>query len=414
LSALATASRFYQGINRLYAPPEGYSDFPFTWIFDGPEAGLVADNNYPNQFIDVQSGWGDFIARRVLGLDTMLLTGPNGGQFQIKDARGRYLQSLPQYAGNNSGGFSLSQSMADMAIVPEILYRELTNISFDLYGYSGGIKPSGAVTGAVAQLAFQGVRRVKTVPTSKYTFRPKPYTYVTYGALLGGTGISPTNATSVIQAVNNYDFDLYQIFAFFAPMLEFVEEGTAAIFFQPQNPPLVPPQLVTITITSSVGDNLPLTVTVSGYAITIQAATNSVGQVISTAAQVAAAINANPAASQLVIATAVSPVPSLVITPTGLGPSPLVGATLSQNTPWAKMLLFDQNSVQVYSEAMLDLFVNAGSYYKGGGGVVTPLHYAQNSRIRMDITPLLWVGLETQSTPLWATLHYVGEQRIPC
>ena len=405
MGAIVTPSRALRGFDRPYRPPAGYSDFPFTWVFDATS--LTPGQNYPNQFVTVQSGYGDFILRRIMGLDTVLAHG--SGQFQMKDMSGRYFQSLPQNVGQSAGSNSLVGCAADIAILPERRYKELSNIGFDLYDIGAG------AANKALQIGFQGVRRIQSSPPPEFTYRPKTYSYVTYSALLGGTASSPTLTTQVIQPVLNYDFDLMQIYLFFQQLLAFITDSTASLFFTPTLPLAAPPELVTIQITAPVGNNLPLTVTVNGYAIVVQPATNGIGQIVSTGNDVANAINSNPQSAAFVFATSVYPTePLQTRTPAGVGPVPVVSVEfLSANTSWAECLLFDQNSVQVYSQAMLDLFVNAGSYYKNGA-VVPPLHYAQNSRIRMDITPTIFVGLETGSSPLWATIHYVGRQRIPC
>jgi len=408
MGTIVTPSRMLRGFDRPYSSPAGYSDFPFTWVYDG--SSLTRGNNYPNQFVTVQSGYGDFILRRIMGLDTVLE--PGSGQFQIKDMSGRYFQSVPQNIGPNAGNGSLAGCAADIAILPERFYKELSNIGVDLYD----VAPSGGIASAPAsQIGFQGVRRIQSNPPPGFTYRPKTYTYVTYGAILGGTVLSPTLTTQVIQPVQNYAFDLMQVYLFFQRLLAFITDSSAALYFQPVQPLAAPPELVTIQILTPVGDNLPLTVTVTGYAIVVRPATNALGQLISTGIEVANAINSNPEASALVFATAVYPTQPLeTLTPVGVGPNPVVNpAFFSPNASWAQCLLFDQNSVQVYSQAMLDLFVNAGSYYNNGA-VVPLLQYAQNSRIRMDITPTIWSGVEAESSPLWATIHYVGKQRIPC
>lgn len=395
-----------QGLKRPYSPPLGYVDYPFTWLYDAVLNNLIRGDSYANQYIDIQSGYGDFVCRRILGLDTILA---KGGRAQIRDMRGRYFQSLPLY--NNAVG-SLAGSSGDIALNPEQRYAELSQIVFDLYDIGLGVGPG--ITQTAAQLAFQGVRRVKVAPPVTKKYRPKPYTYVTNGALLGGTADSPVATTSVIQPVNNYDFDLYQVWIFFANMLEFAVAGaTAILYVTPSLPLAAPPELVTVAITTPVGDNLPLTVTVNGYAVTIQPATNALGQITSTGQQVAAAVAANPAAAALITIIPVYPLPNYVTTPSGVGPSPVVGPTLSVNTSWATCLLFDQNGVQIANSAPLDVFVSAGSYYRNGA-IVPPLHYQQNARIRMDITPQIQTYIEAPSNPLWATIHYVGEQRIPC
>ena len=102
----------------LYTPPAGYYDLPMTWLYDGSGLtdGTVA---LPNQQVPILAGYGDFILRRVVGLNNLLNAG--SGQFQIRDSLGRYLQSVPQYVGKGGVG-QIKGNAADMAISPEVLY----------------------------------------------------------------------------------------------------------------------------------------------------------------------------------------------------------------------------------------------------------------------------------------------------
>ena len=104
---------------RRYTPPDGFDDLPFTYVFNGDD--LVNGTNARNQFVYIEGGLGDFILRRVVGLDTVV--NPVGGQFQIEDDFLRYIQADPVFV--NGGG--------ELPIVPELRYRELGAIRFDLY-----------------------------------------------------------------------------------------------------------------------------------------------------------------------------------------------------------------------------------------------------------------------------------------
>jgi hypothetical protein len=405
--SVLTPSKMMQGFSRPYAPPAGYSDYPFTYIYDplnpnGTQVPLVNGNNYPNQFIAIDSGYGDFILRRVMGLDT-ILSNTASGQYRIRRMNDAYIESLPICVGTGGAG-TLASNSAQIAILPELFYKELSQIRFDLYDIEMALQGS--------QLGFQGIRRLPSVGGSGFKYRPKSYTYVTNSALFGGIPNFPNQTTSVIQAVSNYDFDLYQIFLFFQDLLYLpLSEGVnGGLVVQPALPEMVSPDSLVFTVLTPVGDNLPLTVTVSGSTVTVSPATNGAGAIISTAAQVAAAVNATPAASVLVVVTAITDAAS-TLTPTGTGN--VLGPFLSADDSFATCLLFDQNSVQCSNVAMLDLFMNAGSYYRNGA-IVPPLWYQQNSRIRMDVTPAMFKIKLVGSQPLWLTINYVGRQRIPC
>ena len=106
----------------MYAPPQGYEDFPFIYAFDGAAAGLVNGSNALNQYIYIQSGWGDFIMRRCVGLANVIA--PAGGSFQLRDSQNRPLSSDPILIGSVND---------DLAFPDEVVYPETTKIGFDLY-----------------------------------------------------------------------------------------------------------------------------------------------------------------------------------------------------------------------------------------------------------------------------------------
>lgn len=106
----------------MYAPPDGYEDFPFLYVFDGAAVGLVNGSTSLNNFIYIQSGWGDFIMRRCVGMAAVV--NPSGGSFQIRDSQNRPLSSEPILIGNVDD---------DLAFPVEVPYPETTKISFDLY-----------------------------------------------------------------------------------------------------------------------------------------------------------------------------------------------------------------------------------------------------------------------------------------
>jgi hypothetical protein len=180
---------------RPYTPPPGYYDLPYTYAFNA--GNLTNGNNYQNQQIYIQGGYGDFAARRIVGLNRILNPNPTG-QFQVMRAsQGVYQSSNPVQSANSP----------ELAIAPEEWYPETGQIGFDLYGV---LLPSNPIA---AQIAFQGVRRLKGAGAShrpSYKFQPKSYTYVADVTL-------PSQSIGFVSSytkVDNYDFELYQVLLF--------------------------------------------------------------------------------------------------------------------------------------------------------------------------------------------------------
>jgi hypothetical protein len=375
----------------LYTPPEGFVDAPFAWVYDlnnpnGQNVPLTNGQNYPNQFISIDSGWGDFILRRIAGLDRALNNAASG-QYQIRDMIGRYLQSLPTCVGLG-GPVQPSQSTAQIAIVPEVPYKELSQIRFDLFDIKRASDGS--------QVIFQGVRRVARSVKPAPPYKARPFTYV-FQTILTGSLLQQT-----YEQISDYDFDLYEIYIFYNTLLELAAEGEAFIQVVPVlSPANFPPQDTTIYLNAS-GPNQIFNIEVTGPAIVVTLATNGLSGVLTSGFELQAAIAANPATSQLISINVLSG--GLNASPSTPGPEPVVGATSDPNLSQAQVLLFDQNIVQTYSAPMLDLFVNAASYYKNGA-IVPPLFYQRNSRLRMDFY---------NAPNTLATILYVGHRRIPC
>ena len=103
----------------LFTPPEGQYDTPFIFVFDATS--LSNGQDAPNQRIDMDPGIGDFICRRVAGLQSVV--NPVGGRFQMKDDLLRSLQSFPVYANGTD----------EIAIPDGVFYSKTGAIRFDLY-----------------------------------------------------------------------------------------------------------------------------------------------------------------------------------------------------------------------------------------------------------------------------------------
>jgi hypothetical protein len=173
-----------------YAPPPGYYDLPFTWAFD---ASIFANGStQKGNSIYLLGGYGDFLLRRIVGLDRILAKDGTGMYRISRASRNVYMSSDPVQAPN----------CPELAIVPGELYPETGTLYFDLYGI---LKPTAALT---SQLAFQGIRRQKgTKDTVTYKNFQKTFTYKV-GAILSAVAGSPIHtATQIVD----YDFELYQI-----------------------------------------------------------------------------------------------------------------------------------------------------------------------------------------------------------
>src|SRR5579862_8600464 len=191
--------------SRLYTPPAGYYDLPFTWLYDG--SALTDGKDALNQFVYLQGGYGDFILRRMVGFDRLLeaatTTDPTvGGRFQTRDRYKAPMQSAPEFAMTRSPTFA----KPDWGIPHEELFPETGQLSFDLYNVL-----RNADNPATAQLAFQGVRRMKGAYVRRPGFRarPKTFTYVPISPPL--TGLVGADAVYLRLKIDDYDFELYNI-----------------------------------------------------------------------------------------------------------------------------------------------------------------------------------------------------------
>ncbi len=186
-----------------YTPPPGFIDLPFIWAFDGSE--LTDGENYRNLFVYLIGGYGNFILRRVAGLDRVL--NPSG-TYQIKDRNNLPWQSDPVVAGGSK----------DLMIAPELEFPETGFIRFDLANVQ---KPALATS---AQVAFQGVRRISG-STPRQNVNPKSFTYIMEVDISGlPSGGKVTGRTQVV----NYPFLLEQVMLF-----EEAEDGTLTAITDP-------------------------------------------------------------------------------------------------------------------------------------------------------------------------------------
>lgn len=375
-------------MTKLYSPPEGYIDLPFTWAYDG--SGLTNGLNYLNQNVYLLGGYGDFIMRRVVGLDRLLAAG--SGLYQLKDRNNKEWQSLPVIVDGSS----------ELMIVPEQPYPETGLIRFDLYDIQ---KPAVATS---AQLAFQGVRRIKSsAPPIKGKVDPRTFTYIMTADLSGVT------AGGIIRGrvqVVDYPFLLEQLMVFTEDLAttEFAEEASATLTFAAANLG-ASGNLISVTL-DAIAPNQALSIVVAGDAITIFSATDGLSTPLTTGNQLLALWNATAAATNLatltVVAGGASPLP--VISASSTTNTFSGGGFLNQiSTPQVAMTLFDDNKVATSNIPILDIYMDGSP---GGvhdnGAVVTPLPYRKDSQIYIDFTLL--------TTPLVVVVYLVGKQIYPC
>ncbi len=385
---------------KLYTPPPGFYDLPFTWTYDASQ--LTDGNDYQNQFIYLLGGYGDFMLRRIVGLSQIL--NPATGQYQIrKRDSGEYIQSERTYAANAFQNY----------YCPEIPYRELGNIRFDLYKILRPVTPGPQA----AQLAFQGVRRLpgsQIVRPVRAT--PKTFTYLMNVSL---PNPYPAPAVSSFLQIDDYDFELYNIILTVligASLTIQIEPG----WFATANTANYPGALGnTITFEKIQNANQAAqSVTVSGTNIVYLPQTDGAGNAITTLAQAVAFLNATPAVAALANFTFAGLGGPGTINFGSFGPSAFTGgSTAPVTSPTAALWIYDHARVQISNAPVLDIYVDGSSegFYGSQvgqargqqGALVPPLYYPKESQIQIDV-----MNLTAAATGLVITL--VGKQYYPC
>jgi len=379
--------------SRLYTPPPGFYDLPYTYAFDAST--LVNGNSYPNQQVYIQGGYGDFAVRRVVGLNR-ILAGNGTGTFQLMRAsQGVYQSSNPVQAPN----------APELAIVPEEWYPETGQIGFDLFGIA---LPSNTAT---AQIAFQGSRRLPgTSPLIGYKADPRTYTYIAEGNL---TQVASQNARVVTYTpIDNYDFLLYQLMIFQeAPAsLEIDQSDSGYNITLVAVEPGPAGNQISFEVTGIGTPNLPLVITVAGSAISVQPQTNGSGLPVALMSGLVAQLNANPAVAALVTITTTTPAGSpFLVSPaeflTGGGLSPIT-------SPVCSIQVFDQNQVGISNIPILDIFYNGapGTPYENGA-VVPPLMFRRNTLVEIDFYSQI---TNPALLPLGIVVYLIGRKLYPC
>lgn len=200
-----------------YQTPEGYSDFPFTYIFDGNS---LQDGVNLSQVKKALHGDSDFILRDIMGLEKLVDTPANGGRVQLYNASGTFMSDKPMIP------------PPVLPIVPEKLYQFKDVIRFDLYHTKrytfqclnppfNGFFPDAFV-------AFRGVKRFTgtgfNVETT-YEYREVPQIYI-FEVILSFTpwqqqqsnpaftGVLPGDPPRrFFVPIQNWDFELQRVLA---------------------------------------------------------------------------------------------------------------------------------------------------------------------------------------------------------
>jgi hypothetical protein len=197
-----------------YHTPDGYVDFPFTYVFD---ATSLADGvNQGNLTVPLQ-GDSDFVLRHIAGVDTCVDTAANGGKFNLKNSSGSYANA------GTPTGIIVGKNWP---VVPEKVYKYNTQIGFDLFATlrsttvgGGGACAANPVLNSF--IAFFGVKRFpiasgwKMVQTP-YRYREVRYSYevaltISQGHFTVSGGGIVTPPQRVIVSLDSYDFELLRI-----------------------------------------------------------------------------------------------------------------------------------------------------------------------------------------------------------
>jgi hypothetical protein len=394
---------------RLYSPPDGYFDLPFTWAFD---ASIFANGSSPlGSSIYLLGGYGNFLARRVVGLNR-ILAADGTGKFQIaRKSRNVYLSSDPVQAPNSP----------ELAIVPAEPYLETGKIWFDLYGIN---LPSAPLT---AQLAFQGVRRqAGTQRRANYKHFPKTFTYEVKATLtsLAGSGVVLPTFTPIVD----YDFELYNLIIMSAPIPGPVIGDADVGFTEFVAVNGATPTVIILQNVSGVPNQSP-TISLVGKVLTLTSGTNSLGAPVILVPNFDAVINSFPGVSALLVVRTFlgdfdfSPDVGFssggnLVTPGSTStdftflsnPPPLSYAAIS--SPVSSLTVFDSNKVALSNLPILDIFYDGGpgSPYENGA-VVPPLLYPKDTVLEIDFTSQI---TSAGNLPTSVIVYLVGRQLIPC
>lgn len=376
---------------RLYQPPPGFYDLPFTWVYDANS--LTDGLDYFNQFIYLLGGYGDFILRRVVGLNR-ILRDDGTGLFQIRDGDGDFMQSAP----------TVAVSADQMIIAPEAYYKEQRAIRFDLQKILKQVGP---------QIAFQGVRRLPGgAPGAPGRVQPKFFQTQVDATL---SNPAPTSPTTVYLKVNDFDFELYQLMVLQlgnASLQVSIPDVLSDVYTLIAIEPGLPGNLISFEITGANVPNTVAQVTVIGKAISVQMGNDGGGNPTSTFGDLFTLMQASPDVAALVT-LAMNPAATGLF-PLDYGPQFLSGGEdrMLTDAPRCYITIYDQNRTACSNQPVLDTFYNGApdALYENGA-IVPPLYYRKDSTVKFDVWPL---STDPAQFPITIRLYLIGRQLNPC
>lgn len=358
---------------RLYTPPAGYYDLPFSWVFDA--SNLSTTNSNPNNLVYLQGGYGDFVLRRVVGLSNILA---GSSTYQIQDRNLSNIQFLPV----------VGASADDIGMVPETLYQELGAIRFSL----------GPITKEIVvptnQVVFQGARRMKGNPPRNPNYKaiPKSYTYI-----MGPVAVTAPigSMRRIWQPVLNYDFELYNIIV--------MSQGGIVTGFGNETGSIFYANLTSGALTITVNDVASYSASVSGSNVTINIIAGDGDGAICTAVNNLAALQGILYLTTNAPVFGVPELGTFVATGGGGGWGNSGGAS--------NVVLYDQNKVAISNMPVCDVFMDGYPNFPGlygNGSITPPLWYQKNSQIQMDVYSNIASGFINMY------FYLVGRKYYPC
>lgn len=194
-------------IEEPYLTPDGTLDFPFAYVYD--TSAFTDGQNVLNISQQLQ-GDSAFILRRIMGVPNCVNTPAAQGKFGFKNASGTYAQ------GNPTSGIIVPKTWP---VVPEKLYRQNDQISFDLYNTLRAFNACGGTPIYTSQIAFMGVKRFARGSTYPRQITPYKYREVRYAYAYELTinwshfdvsgNVQPPQRFN--QQLDNFDFELLRI-----------------------------------------------------------------------------------------------------------------------------------------------------------------------------------------------------------
>ena len=392
-----------------YQTPAGFYDQPFTWVWNLPPT--LQGPDALNQFIYIQSGWGDFLLRRVVGLASVLSSNaPNLGRYHIRDRRNLFVSAEPLY-------MPFVLGVDDLMFVPEVSYPERSKIGFDLYDIAtlgtACLPLAGLTDGGGLQQVWYQIVNVNVPYLTLDVQDPRP-AVAPFSITFDGTnivavaaspdGISITTTVAQLRAAALLIPSLAAVCA----ITDLNSDDTTHItpttagpqpfaFIEIQN--CVAGQVAFQGVRRQPGHlpNLGTVKKIRPKSFTY-VATAEINQTGTLPGYV-------PIRVRQTIDDYDFELEQLIITYAPTGDFSILSA--------AALVLFDAAHNQVCNLPVVDRYWNgvplSGFYLNGA--VEPGLVYPKDSQIGLDLYSILTT---TDGFPITATVHFVGKQRIPC